>query len=69
MIFASWGMRHNNNCPRSIVGASLQGTPAMDLGTGKFNLKLKKKIQPLVEATSYKRQATSNKLDISSGII
>ena len=31
----------------------------LDLGTGKFNLKLKNKIQPLVEAASRKRQAPS----------
>jgi hypothetical protein len=27
----------------------------------KYNLRLKKKIQPVVEATSYKRQASSSK--------
>jgi hypothetical protein len=42
----------------------------MDLGSGNFNLKLKNKTQPQVEAASYKQQAASNfKLDIGSGII
>jgi len=31
--------------------------PGLDLGSGKFNLKLKKKIQPVVEAPSFKLQA------------
>ena len=36
----------------------------MDLGTGKFNLKLKNKIQPVVEGPDFnKLQATSFKLD------
>jgi hypothetical protein len=29
----------------------------LDLGSGKFNLWLKNKIQPMVEASSYKLQA------------
>jgi len=38
----------------------------MDLGSGKFNLWLKKKIQPVVEAPSLKLQASSSKLDNGS---
>jgi len=58
--------------PRSIVGkrTATPVWPAMDLGSGKFNLWLKNKIQPVVEASSNKLQAASNKLlDNSSGII
>ena len=49
--------------PRSI-GNLFNESYSMDLGTGKFNLKLKKKIQPVVEGPDFnKLQATSSKLD------
>ena len=42
--------------PRSI-GDLFNESYSMDLGSGKFNLKLKNKIQPLVEAPSFKLHA------------